>query len=617
MARLPGWAGHIRWRTDHADRELIAAAPGTMADLLALWMLLVRAGVADRPEDKPRESSVAAALADHFSINPGQLKGGAPALFESVAYLSEGELGGIFMRAAERTYANTMVPQLESAVRAGPPREASPAAQLVFCIDVRSEPFRRVLESQGNYETLGYAGFFGLPVALHPVGADRRRRLLPVLLSPQHEVAETVVVGQEDEARAVVDVQRRDAQGAALFSAAKAGPGTSFATAEATGPFAALAMAARTLAPRASQRARNALNARRAKALRPSVDSCAGYGGFTLEEKIGYAAALFHLTGLGMNTARLVVLTGHGGSAVNNPYAAALDCGACGGHAGGSNARLLAAMLNDPQVRSGLAAQGKTLPSETLFLAAEHNTTTDEVTIFDTGSVPETHQNDLRVLVADLAKAAQANRARRAAQLGRSAKDLLVGASHWGEVRPEWGLARNASFIVGPRWMTAGVDLDGRSFLHSYDWQQDEDGNALATILTAPMVVAQWINCQYLFSTVDNHRYGSGDKVTQNVLGGIGVVQGNGGDLRVGLPRQSLFADDGQPFHTPQRLLTVVLAPLEHVETIVEANDILGQLFGNGWVQLVVIDPSTGKALRWRGDETHQTEGASPLSATC
>lgn len=124
----------------------------------------------------------------------------------------------------------------------------------------------------------------------------------------------------------------------------------------------------------------------------------------------------------------------------------------------------------------------------------------------------------------------------------------------------------------------------------------------MALILTAPMVVAQWINCQYLFSTVDNDRWGAGDKTTHNVMSGIGVVQGNGGDLRVGLPRQSLFRDDGTPHHVPQRLLTIVYAPLAKVERVIAAQPALQKLFGNAWVNLVVIDPATGRAKRWRSD---------------
>jgi uncharacterized protein YbcC (UPF0753/DUF2309 family) len=120
------------------------------------------------------------------------------------------------------------------------------------------------------------------------------------------------------------------------------------------------------------------------------------------------------------------------------------------------------------------------------------------------------------------------------------------------------------------------------------------------------MVVAQWINCQYLFSTIDNQRYGSGDKTTHNPVGRIGVLQGNGGDLRVGLPRQSLFNDDGVPFHIPQRLLTIVHAPFARVEQVVLANPILTRLFGKGWVRLVVIDPTSGKARAWCADAASQ-----------
>ena len=85
-------------------------------------------------------------------------------------------------------------------------------------------------------------------------------------------------------------------------------------------------------------------------------------------------------------------------------------------------------------------------------------------------------------------------------------------AADWAQVRPEWALARNAGFIVGHRSLTREIDLDGRCFLHSYDWRADEDGTFLEVILTAPMVVAEWINTQYFFSTVDNAVYGAGSK---------------------------------------------------------------------------------------------------------
>jgi hypothetical protein len=78
------------------------------------------------------------------------------------------------------------------------------------------------------------------------------------------------------------------------------------------------------------------------------------------------------------------------------------------------------------------------------------------------------------------------------------------------------------------------------------------------------MVVTNWINMQYHASTVDNRRYGSGNKVLHNVVGGrIGVFEGNGGDLRIGLSMQSLH--DGHTLrHPPLRLSVFIEAPRGH-----------------------------------------------------
>jgi uncharacterized protein YbcC (UPF0753/DUF2309 family) len=178
-----------------------------------------------------------------------------------------------------------------------------------------------------------------------------------------------------------------------------------------------------------------------------------------------------------------------------------------------------------------------------------------------------------------------------------SVREVERRAADWAETRPEWGLAGNASFIVGPRALTRNLDLDGRAFLHSYDWTMDDDGTALENIMTGPLVVGEWINTQYYFSTVDNAAYGSGSKVTQNVVGKVGVVQGNGGDLMTGLPLQSLRFDDETVVHRPLRLAAVIHAPVDRVDAIIERHAILAQLFDNEWVHLTVMDPKQEDAF--------------------
>jgi hypothetical protein len=178
-----------------------------------------------------------------------------------------------------------------------------------------------------------------------------------------------------------------------------------------------------------------------------------------------------------------------------------------------------------------------------------------------------------------------------------SMRDVERRAVDWAETRPEWGLAGNAAFVIGPRKLTSDVSLEGRSFLHSYDPSTDPDGDALEAIMTGPMVVTQWINSQYYFASVDNAVYGSGSKVTQNPVGNVGVYQGNGGDIMTGLPLQSLKTTDDEPYHQPLRLSVVIHAPTDRVKGIVEANEGLKRLVENGWLHLSVIDPERGNEV--------------------
>ena len=104
--------------------------------------------------------------------------------------------------------------------------------------------------------------------------------------------------------------------------------------------------------------------------------------------------------------------------------------------------------------------------------------------------------------------------------------------------------------------------------------------------MTAPMLVAHWINWQYHASTCDPLRLGSGNKVLHNVVGGsIGIFEGNGGDLRIGLSRQSLH--DGERWvHEPLRLTVVIDAPQAAIDAVIGKHAVVRQLLANDWLYL-------------------------------
>jgi uncharacterized protein YbcC (UPF0753/DUF2309 family) len=108
--------------------------------------------------------------------------------------------------------------------------------------------------------------------------------------------------------------------------------------------------------------------------------------------------------------------------------------------------------------------------------------------------------------------------------------------------------------------------------------------------MTAPMLVTNWINLQYYASVTDNHRYGSGNKVLHNVVGGnLGVFEGNGGDLRIGLPMQSLH-DGSRWMHQPLRLSVYIAAPREPIAQIAARHDTVRDLVDNEWLYLFRLD---------------------------
>ncbi len=603
LARMPGWAGHAKWRSRWAAAGHRGAALH-LVDYLAVRLcyeaVLVRIATsgdlwrrAQEHDRLPGGSKSTNHAAQDDETRPGRRAvGRLPDDVEKrLSRLEATDVARVWLAAYEGHYRDWLLATLErrDGAALGTSR-ARPEAQAVFCIDVRSEGLRRHLEDSGRYETLGFAGFFALPVRYRGWGAAETVDLCPVLVRPSTEIAERPVTGSRQAGDRQLVGRQAVAAARSAFDSSRKGALSPFILAEASGFFAAPIAVAKTLFPARYQSLRHWARRMLAPPCATVVDADPAAGAMSDEEQALFAEAALTTMGLTRDFASVVLLCGHGSTTENNPYASSLDCGACGGNRGGPSARAAAAILNRQATRHLLAERGIVVPEDTVFVAGEHDTATDTVTVLDAHLVPPGHRDTVVALQSALDRAGAATAAERLSRLpgGDSLGHATLPrgrAADWAQVRPEWGLARNAAFIVAPRTVTAGVDLGCRCFLHSYDAEIDADGVALETILTAPMVVAHWINAQYYFSTVDPDVLSAGDKTAHNIVGGIGVVQGAGGDLRAGLPLQSIF-DGDSAYHEPMRLLVVVQAPLSLLDGVVARNPVLRELFDGQWVHL-------------------------------
>ncbi|GAB0120130.1 YbcC family protein [Acidisoma sp. 7E03] len=564
LMTLGGWAQYARYGLWQA--ELAGGADETLTDFLAIRLIWEEA-LFLRYEGDILDAWTEVRAAHAAPIEP------SPELLVDAVLQDAAERG------AQRALAQTLAEQ------SLPPDDDRPLLQAAFCIDVRSEVFRRALEGlHPRIQTMGFAGFFGLTTAHRRFASEVEERRLPVLLNP----AVRSCAGGAD-LQAKDQSTRFKARAKRAWGRFKLAAVSSFAFVEATGPI------------YAGKLLTNALGLHGAK---PHSDPPPRFEpALTLEARLQAAETVLRAMSFTGNFAPLVMLVGHGANVVNNPHASALHCGACGGYSGEVNARLLAALLNDVAVREGLAQIGITIPDDTLFVAALHDTTTDSVTLYDEDHASLSHRPDLDQARAWLAAAGKRARTERALRLPRAeGETALHRRSHdWAETRPEWGLAGCEAFIAAPRWRTAGKSLSGRAFLHDYDWKQDSRFGVLELILTAPVVVASWISLQYYGSTVAPDVFGGGNKLLHNVTGGIGVVEGNGGLLRVGLPWQSVH--DGERYvHDPLRLSVCVEAPREAMSEILSRHPQVRALFDNGWLHLFALDDSGRMAWRYVGD---------------
>lgn len=576
IVHLPGWASYIKWsQVENGESD-------ALLDYLTIRLLY--------------ELHVAEVFANRlFQTNDlvllrKSLEGARAAKTYKRVSKPLGDYAGVWQSAYEINYRNKLISAITTNIPAATPSHAEPSCQIVFCIDVRSEPIRTQLEKVGAYSTFGFAGFFGIPMRLNQVGSSVPVDLCPVLIKPKRQVYER---GEDEIIRRIIDWQSLVSSALYLRKQLKCNIAGAFGLVEMTGLWSGFPLFCKTLLPGIFDRAMSTLK----RFISGDATTSLDVSEFCVDEKLALAQGV--IEGIGFDEfSSVIVLCGHRSSSVNNPYASSLDCGACGGNGGGYSARLAVRFLNDETIRVELRQKGIDIPDETVFIAAEHNTTTDSFQFYDLPNLSAHQQAIFNGLQADLAVAGERVRTKRQETLPKSClqslNDPLVRGRDWAQVAPEWGLAGNATFIAAPRSLTKGLDLDGRAFLHSYDCHKDSDGKVLELIMTAPLVVASWINLQYYLSTVDNRVFGSGSKVVHNVVGDFGVMQGACGDLRIGLPLQSIVDARGIRRHEPMRLLALIKASRVAIDTVLASHPEINQLVKNRWIRLVAVEPQTG-----------------------
>jgi uncharacterized protein len=477
--------------------------------------------------------------------------------------------------------------------------KVNPSFQALFCMDDRECSFRRHIEHLNhNAMTFGTAAFFNFEFFYQPVDGKFFTKLCPAPITPKYLVKE--LPRKKKHAK---DLHYNKKSHSLLFG---------WIISQTLGFSSALKLFLNIFRPTITPATTASFKHLHKKAslvieYTTSKDNVGELQlGFTVEEMASRVEGLLKSIGLVENFASLVYVVGHGATSINNTHYAGYDCGACCGRPSSVNAKVACFAANHVGVRAVLKERGITIPTNTQFLPALHDTTRDEITFYDEQLLNQENKNihqQNEILFEKALKSNAKERSRRFDTIDTTASSakihekIKLRSVSLFEPRPELNHATNAMCIVGRRTLSKHLFLDRRSFMNSFDYRVDSTGDYLAGILGAVAPVGGGINLEYYFSRVDNHKLGAGTKLPHNVMGLIGVANGIDGDLRPGLPSQMIEV------HDPVRLLIVVEHFPEIVNYAITKNPATYEWFKNQWVKLVVVHPENRTIYRFENEK--------------
>ena len=508
-------------------------------------------------------------------------------LFEDVAKTEFAEVIELWQDAFEWSYYDSVLAGiLLSQHHENKP--AVPSFQAIFCIDERECSIRRHIEATDtNCETFGAPGFFGVEFFFQQQGSKFYDKLCPAPVTPQFLIKE-------------YDAAESN-RSEFIYTKHTHGFLTGFALTITVGFWSLIKKVQLLFSPKMNNAISDAYSHMTKQSSltienrNTEIKENGLQVGYTLDE-MSVRAENF-LRGIGMieTFSPLIYIVAHGSSSANNPHHGAHDCGACSGRPGATNARVMAYILNHKKVREVLSSKEITIPEQTQFIGAMHDTAADVMGYYDdeqyiTASNAARHLINRKNFETALDLNAK-ERSRRFASINtkqeieKVRKDILNRSVSLFEPRPELGHGTNTLCIVGRRSVTKGLFFDRRAFLNSYNYQTDPEGKVLTNVMKPIGLVCGGINLEYYFSRVDNIKMGAGTKLPHNVMGLFGVANSSDGDLRPGLPWQMIEV------HDPVRLLVIVEHRPEIVLKAIQSSPEVFEWYKNEWVHIAALHP--------------------------